>query len=145
MKALSIRQPWAWLIVAGHKPIENRTWTTNLSGDLLIHASKTFEHGARESVLEHFPHLRAVIPSSFDMGGLVGVARLVDVVTASTSPWFRGPFGLVLRGARPLGFTPLRGEQGLFNVDDDLAQALLGRQQATPAEAEAAGQQRLIG
>lgn len=26
MKALSIRQPWAWLIANGHKDIENRTW-----------------------------------------------------------------------------------------------------------------------
>jgi hypothetical protein len=26
MKALSIRQPWAWLICAGYKDVENRTW-----------------------------------------------------------------------------------------------------------------------
>src|SRR5438045_8559495 len=38
MKALSIRQPWAWLIVNGHKPVENRSWSTKYTGKLLIHA-----------------------------------------------------------------------------------------------------------
>ena len=40
MKALSIRQPWAWLIVNGFKDIENRTWPTKFRGRVLVHASK---------------------------------------------------------------------------------------------------------
>lgn len=40
MKALSIRQPWAWLIVNGFKDIENRSWHTKYRGPVLIHASK---------------------------------------------------------------------------------------------------------
>lgn len=40
MKALSILQPWAWLITAGHKDIENRRWWTNYRGPFLIHAGK---------------------------------------------------------------------------------------------------------
>lgn len=39
MKALSIRQPWAWLIVNGHKDIENRSWPTRFRGKFLVHAS----------------------------------------------------------------------------------------------------------
>ena len=39
MKALSIRQPWAWLILHGGKDIENRTWATKLRGRVLIHAA----------------------------------------------------------------------------------------------------------
>lgn len=39
MKALSIRQPWAWLIANGYKDIENRSWRTNYRGPVLIHAS----------------------------------------------------------------------------------------------------------
>ena len=38
MKALSIKQPWAWLIVNGFKDIENRTWRTKIRGEFLIHA-----------------------------------------------------------------------------------------------------------
>ena len=30
LKAISIRQPWAWLIVTGYKVIENLIWSTNL-------------------------------------------------------------------------------------------------------------------
>ncbi len=35
MKALSVRQPWAWLIVNGCKDIENRDWSTKLRGSLV--------------------------------------------------------------------------------------------------------------
>jgi hypothetical protein len=37
MKALSIQQPWAWAIIAGHKDVENRSWYTHHRGSLLIH------------------------------------------------------------------------------------------------------------
>ncbi len=43
MKALSIRQPWAWLIANGYKDIENRSWRTNFRGEFLIHAGKKFD------------------------------------------------------------------------------------------------------
>ena len=51
-KALSIRQPWAWLIVNGIKDVENRSWKPGLSFKkegielpikLLIHASRTID------------------------------------------------------------------------------------------------------
>ena len=41
MKALTIRQPWASLIVDGEKRVENRTWPTKYRGPLLIHAGKS--------------------------------------------------------------------------------------------------------
>jgi hypothetical protein len=40
MKVLSVRQPFASLICAGIKTVENRTWKTPYRGDILIHASK---------------------------------------------------------------------------------------------------------
>jgi hypothetical protein len=40
MIALSIRQPWASLILLAGKNIENRTWPTNTRGRILIHAAK---------------------------------------------------------------------------------------------------------
>lgn len=43
MKALSLRQPWAWLIAAGIKDTENRGWPTKFRGRFLIHASKSKE------------------------------------------------------------------------------------------------------
>lgn len=38
MKTLSVRQPWASLLVSGLKDIENRTWAPNFKGRILIHA-----------------------------------------------------------------------------------------------------------
>lgn len=40
MKILTVKQPWASLIVHGIKNIENRTWKTSFRGRILIHASK---------------------------------------------------------------------------------------------------------
>lgn len=40
MLALSIRQPWAWLIINGGKDIENRDWPTKFRSRILVHAGK---------------------------------------------------------------------------------------------------------
>lgn len=37
MKALSIQQPWAWLIVNGYKDVENRDWNTKFRGRFYVH------------------------------------------------------------------------------------------------------------
>lgn len=39
MKALTIRQPWAWAIFTQGKDIENRDWTTRLRGRVAIDAA----------------------------------------------------------------------------------------------------------
>lgn len=112
VKALSIMQPWAWLIVAGHKDIENRTWSTRFRGPVLIHAGKRIDGDAQDW---EWPDIER--PASFDLGGIIGEADIVDCVTASTSPWFCGPFGFVIRNARPLPFRPCRGFLGFFTPD----------------------------
>jgi hypothetical protein len=116
MKTLSIRQPWAWLIVNGHEDIENREWRypPKFRDRFLIHAGKKFdcEDDANEWSWRHIER-----PEDFDMGGIVGEAELVEVVRKSKSPWFYGPLGFVLRNARPLPFMPCRGQLGFFEVD----------------------------
>ncbi len=114
MKALSIMQPWAWLIVAGHKDIENRTWRTSFRGSVLIHAGKKFD-GPDDAQEWDWPQIER--PCDFDMGGIVGEAEIVGCVTESRSPWFRGPFGFLIRNARPLPFRPCRGALGFFTPD----------------------------
>lgn len=121
--ALSIRQPWAWLIIHGFKDIENRDWPTRFRGPVLIHAGKAWGRDERDNALwvdrgyspcggeplptEHPPKL-------YQLGGIVGVAEIVDCVSASASPWFVGDYGFVLRNARPLPFMPLKGALGFF-------------------------------
>jgi len=123
--ALSIKQPWAYSIVLGHKPIENRDWKhpPKYRGPLLIHASKGYDRQGEEWINDAFPEI--IIPKLYvgnGMGGIVGIVNLVGIVTDHKSPWFFGPLGLVLKDARQLPFFPCKGQLGLFKVDypDDL-------------------------
>jgi len=116
MKALSIRQPWAHLITHGLKTLENRTWNTKFRGEFLIHASKGFDKAGYAWVRDNFPEIDLPLPNQFERGGIVGVVNLYAVATASSSPWFFGPFGFCLRDAKPLPFVPMLGRLGFFEV-----------------------------
>src|SRR3989304_2156730 len=69
MKALSIKQPFAELILQGKKKIELRKWNTNFRGEFLIHASKIPDQEA----MERFGF------TSLPTGCIVGKAFLKDV------------------------------------------------------------------
>lgn len=115
MKALSIRQPWAWLIANGYKPLENRSWRTSFRGPFLIHAGKSwgkYERQDLEWVREHFPKI--VLPERFELGGIVGQAVIVDCIDADEMRWFFGPWGFVIEDAKPLPFVPCRGMLNFF-------------------------------
>jgi hypothetical protein len=126
MKALSIRQPWAWLIVNGHKDVENRDWVTKFRGPLLIHAGLKFDHDGLEWVRKKFPKiLLPGDPETFsrddwDLGGIIGKAEVTDCVDKSKSRWFSGTYGFVLANARKLPFVPMKGKLGFFEVEDEL-------------------------
>lgn len=120
MKALSIRQPWAELIVAGLKDIENRAWPTDYRGPVLIHAGMKIEPidaDLRELVkrISGFD-----LPQTADLprGGIVGQAEIVDVVRSSPSRWFSGPYGFVLANASRLPFRPMPGQPGIFEAPE---------------------------
>ena len=118
MIALSILQPWAWLIVNGYKDIENRRWHTKRRGDILIHAGKRWGSEQRDDLMyvrDVFPAIP--LPDKFDLGGIVVAATIIDCVDTSESLWFSGPFGFVLTRGRPSpAFVPLRGQLGFFKV-----------------------------
>jgi hypothetical protein len=132
MKALSIRQPWAWAILHCGKDIENRDWSDRnpgirFRGEFLIH---TGHHPDGKITNDDIADLmrRAIaggmsisdIPKGDDLpfGGIVGRARVVDVVREHSSPWFFGPIGLVIEDAKPLPFVRWKGALGFFNVPD---------------------------
>lgn len=124
MKALSIRQPWAWLIVNGYKDVENRTWPTNLRGTILIHAAKTMTDADYDEALAFIrgkysiANLAEILPRrhDFELGGIVGVATIVSCSQAYPSPWFTGPYGFGLRSANRIPFIPLKGALGFFEA-----------------------------
>lgn len=120
---LSVRQPWAWLIMHGGKDIENRSWPTKVRGRVLIHAAKGI---TKSEWQESWEWVRCVCPEawskgkkliqpgSIERGGIIGSVDIVDCVEISTSPWFVGRYGFVLRDPQPLPFQPCRGQLGFF-------------------------------
>ncbi|MBB3012042.1 ASCH domain-containing protein [Cupriavidus alkaliphilus] len=134
-KALSIRQRWAWLIVHGHKDIENRTWPTHFRGSALIHASKGMtlaEHRAVQDYMAEISMGYLKVPASEDLeqGGIIGVAELTACVPPErrTSRWHMdGCHGFAPRAAQPLRFTPMAGRLGFFDVPADVLANCLER------------------
>lgn len=124
--AISVRQPWAWLIVNGLKDIENRDWATRYRGAVLIHAGKGMTRDEYEDCLDTCRVVSRVQPfpsgtilpafSVLERGGIVGQATITDCVTGSPSPWFFGRYGFVLTGQRALPFRPYKGALGFFPV-----------------------------
>ncbi len=141
MIALSIRQPWAWLIIHGHKPLENRTWATKFRGRIAVHAAKGMTQLEYDQA-RMFAATRGVTLPPFAMfsekfhetphhsittrrGGVIGAVRIVDMVFSEkeaiekkVDAWYTGAIGFVL--AEPViaaEFIPVRGSLGFFKVD----------------------------
>lgn len=143
--ALSIRQPWAWLVLHGGKDVENRTWDkpkwVKLPMRVYIHASRTidqFAFMAGEELPDHQldlePFIKERIPANAlqswraaysrtlgkDLGTIVGEVTITAWTDgwAAGSPWFEGPYGLIL--ADPVAYDtpiPCKGRLGLFVPD----------------------------
>ena len=73
MKVLTIKQPWASLIMGGYKRFEFRSWRTNYRGELLIHAGKSLN---KEEALK----LKKYLPEEIPMGKILGKVNIVDCV-----------------------------------------------------------------
>jgi hypothetical protein len=115
-KALSIRQPWAWAIINAGKDIENRDWATKFRGPVCIHAAKKWGVEERLDIdcIHRLSGVRFPIGQP-NLGGIVGIAEIVDCVDMSESPWFFGPYGFVLRNVQPVEFIPVKGALGFFD------------------------------
>ncbi|WP_300611056.1 ASCH domain-containing protein [Trebonia sp.] len=122
MKALTVRQPWASLIMCGAKDVECRTWMTAYRGPLLIHAGLALDQGA----LTAHAHL---VPGDLPRGVLLGTVTMTACVRDHPSPWAEpGGWHWVL--ADPVPFTvpvEYRGKLGLWDVPGRSITALATR------------------
>lgn len=78
MKALSLLQPWATLVVIGAKTIETRSWQTTYRGELLIHASlgKKGSNLCTDAPFSRYIKTFQQLP----FGAIIGSVVLKDVV-----------------------------------------------------------------
>ena len=113
MFALSIRQPWADLILLHRKDIENRTWrlpSSMIGQRICVHAGKKYDEDA------YWPATLPDVPPDPDrLGAILGEITIVDCVTTHPSLWFYGPYGFVLEDPEPYRVPiPCRGSLGFF-------------------------------
>lgn len=77
MKVLTIKQPWATLIMQKDKRFEFRSWKTSYRGNLLIHAGKTIDKEAMK-------RLKKYLPDEIPTGKILGKVKLIDCVKMSS-------------------------------------------------------------
>ena len=98
MKAISIKQPWAYLIAAGIKDIENRTWKCPekyIGERVLIHASASAPKSIREllnadqidTVFKSDLYNDTDFAKQYSTGAIIGSIGIVDCVVNHTSIW----------------------------------------------------------
>lgn len=148
LRALTVRQPWAWAIAAGHKTVENRSWSTFHRGEIAIHAAKRFDpHDLddariREALADQITRDAGYYaPEVRHCGYVIAVAELVDVHPDNLwccAPWGDVRGGLVrhwvLANVRQLSHpVPATGRQGLWTLPDTVAGRIRRGLEATHA------------
>jgi hypothetical protein len=118
MKALSLKQPWAELILQKRKKIELRKWNTKFRGRFLIHASK-------------IPDKEAMKKFGFNKlpcGFVVGKANLIDVKEYTNKKEFKEDetlhlaysfenYGFILKEIKRIKPIKTKGQLGFWNFD----------------------------
>jgi hypothetical protein len=126
MKVLSVKNPWAYIIVYGFdfgletggfkfKDVENRTWETRYRGPLLIHASRSMDIYAPRDI-------RLLGINWFDYNGyIIGKVNLTDCIRGSKSRWAEsGLWHWVLEDPRPCKPIPAKGSLGLWEYTGEI-------------------------
>lgn len=125
MKVLTIKQPWATLIMQGNKRFEFRSWKTNFRGEFLIHAGKGIDKEAVE-------RLKKYLPEELPLGKILGKVKLTDCIAMNddlaemldkenndiyTSHSFSNNYAFKLENVKVLD-TPIvaKGQLGFWNI-----------------------------
>jgi len=124
--ALSIRQPWAELILQGKKTIETRKWATKFRGEFYIHSPKTIDLEACKKF--------KIDPNSLVTGAFVGKAICENIIKYHTDEHFmsdqkkhqsglyahkKSKFGFLLRDIQRINPIPAKGSLNFFKVNLD--------------------------
>jgi len=120
MKVLSLKQPFAELVISGKKKIELRKWNTKFRGEFFIHASKN-------------PDMDAMNRFGFKelpLGFIIGRVNLIDVkeyknseqhmkdkdLHLASDSW--GNFGFVLENPVRINPIPAKGQLGFWDFNE---------------------------
>lgn len=135
VRAITFSQPWASLVSVGAKRCETRSWRTDYTGPLAIHAAKTFPPWARglcytEPFASALKATGVRVPDELPLGAVVAVARLTGCFLLTPGEWLDvsegneldfgdhtpGRIGWLLADVQPLcPPVPARGRPGLWD------------------------------
>src|SRR3989338_2647416 len=121
MKALSLKQPWAELIVSGKKTIEIRSWNTKGRGEFIIHASKVPNDKGMK--INNFTALptgcivgKATITGVKEYHTIEEFEKDSDKHYAKGYTWKGKLYGFIIENAQRLPERPLKGKLNFFDV-----------------------------
>lgn len=111
---ISLKQPWAWLVLMGHKDIENRGRVSHFRGELFIHASSN-----QQKLKEDLKYIQKkydieVPVKELKFGSILGSVLMLNCVKSHKSRYFSGPFGYVIcepRWIKPIKYKANAGMQ----------------------------------
>ena len=135
MKALTVKNPWAWAIIHGGKDVENRSRPTKYRGHIFIHAGKGWSYEGQEFLqqkrtpfgFQAFPLDEWQRPEL--IGKVIGSVEVTDChhsedcgkfsKTGACSEWaMKDHYHWVLENPEPLALPfPMQGKLGLWNMD----------------------------
>jgi len=128
-RALTLIQPWGWLVANGLKNIENRPAGfshKSFRGDFWIHAGLKDDPAHLLAAVELADRFGIKIPSLVgpaNFGCIIGRASIYDIIPPGNSGerWhFPEQWGFRIRNARPVTPVPCRGYQGFWGVPADV-------------------------
>ena len=128
MKALTIKEPWATLIIDGYKKYEFRSWKTNYRGKILIHAGMSEE----KDMLKKFKDYNL----NCSKGMIIGEALLTDCILVtkefeeellkidktvygreSHEMTYAWKLENIIKYDKPI---PVKGKLGLWNYEEEI-------------------------
>jgi hypothetical protein len=150
VKALSLTQPWAHLVMLGAKQWETRSWKAFHRGEIAIHASKNYPNWARNyEINRHFKEalVRASSRPNDVIGKIIAIATLTDcrpttdfwieemypasdraVVISDAEAAFgnfeAGRYAFKLENVRPVKPIECKGALGLWTVPPEIEHAI---------------------
>ncbi len=124
-RAITLKQPWAWLMLYGPKRIENRPWKPwpqAIGQRIYVHQGKAWDEMGAEYIRRVMPELE--FPALARTQGILGsfvvngcLDKRWDVPAVGQEQWFFGPFGWLTSEPRALERpVTARGAQGLWRI-----------------------------
>jgi len=129
MKAITVRQPWAWAFFHAIpvKDVENRTRQTKHRGPLIIHSSARCPPAEYQAAAREIRRITGRSPPPLEelpLGQVLGTVDVLECVRDSTSRWAQpGLVHWMVRNPRACKPFPARGKLALFEINSPVLES----------------------